>query len=121
MLIHDKEHHEYYGFEIKHSKEAVKEQYQYLCNKELTEVLDKQYDRRKNVAVLYRGNPFYSSDGVYYLNVNTFLRALDKTHDIRLTMDKLTADLETVDVQSAQNKDSFDQEVIKLSSQVKKL
>jgi len=42
-----------------------------------------EYGNRKNVSVLYRGNPFKSSDGVNYINLNKFIRSLDITQDVK--------------------------------------
>lgn len=93
MLIYDKTKNEYYGFEIKHSDKAVKEQYKHLTDQEIKEKLDYEYGNRKNVSVLYRGNPFKSSDGVNYINLNKFIKSLDKTQDVEKTIDILTKGL----------------------------
>lgn len=94
MLIQNKESGEYYAFEIKHSKKAIEDQCKHLINEEVKEVVDKQYKERKNVCVLYRGDPFSAPNGVTYLNVNQFLLTLDKYRDIEKTMNELTQGLE---------------------------
>ena len=98
MLVCNKDTHEYYAFEIKHSSEAVKEQCKHLLNSEVKEAVDFQFGNRKGVSVLYRGNPFVTTDGICYLNLADFLITLDQYKDIKSTMELLTKDLPVRDL-----------------------
>lgn len=99
MLIYDKSRNSYYGFEVKHTNNPYSGQYKNLNNSEITNVLDYQYGERKNVSVLYRGDPFQTVDGVFYLNIADFLRTVDKYRDMDVAMDKLTENLPVRDLE----------------------
>lgn len=98
MLVYNKNTHEYYAFEIKHSPEAVKDQCKHLLNPEVREAVDFQFGNRKGVSVLYRGSPFKTTDGICYLNLADFLITLDQNKDIKSTMELLMKDLPVRDL-----------------------
>ncbi len=93
MLIQDTQDGCYWGFEIKYSSVVDKEQQKHLLNEEIRNLLDENFGERRNVSVLYRGDPFLSSTGTYYLNIADFLISIHKTRDIEKTMSELTRGL----------------------------
>lgn len=97
LLIFDKRQKAYYGFEVKHSMETHPDQYKTLENQEIAEVLNYQYGKRENVAVLYRGPSGLTEDNRVYLNITDFLKSLGETLDIAKTMKKLLAALPHID------------------------
>ena len=96
MLIQDAKKECYWGFEIKHSAKADANQEKYLLNKDVKTILEENFGKQKGVSVLYRGKPFVSSTGTYYLNISDFLVSIHKTKDIQRTINELTNGLKTV-------------------------
>lgn len=96
MLIQDAKKECYWGFEIKHSAKADANQEKYLLNKDVKAILEENFGKQKGVSVLYRGKPFVSSTGTYYLNISDFLVSIHKTKDIQKTINELTNGLKTV-------------------------
>lgn len=102
MLIYDKKENKYWGFEIKHTTQPYYLQEQHLNNKQIKEVIDDKYGHRENVCVLYRGNPFFSDSGVYYLNITDFAIAVNKYSDMDKVMNELTKNLPVKDLSKKQ-------------------
>lgn len=96
MLIWDKQEEKYWGFEIKHTKEIYADQYKDLDNIEIAEVIENYYGKRENVAVLYRGPAGTTPDGVTYLNITDFSKAIHLFRDIKSAMEHLTNNLKPI-------------------------
>lgn len=62
-------------YEIKHSKEAVEEQYRHLTDAQKCAETERQYGTIAGKYVIYRGEP-RSERGVEYINVEEYLRNL---------------------------------------------
>lgn len=62
-------------YEIKHSKEAVAEQYRHLTDAQKCAETERQYGTITGKYVIYRGEP-HSENGVEYINVEEYLRNL---------------------------------------------
>jgi len=62
-------------YEIKHSKEAVAEQYRHLTDAQKCAETERQYGTITGKYVIYRGEP-RSESGVEYINVEEYLRNL---------------------------------------------
>ncbi|MBQ9008741.1 MAG: ATP-binding protein [Clostridia bacterium] len=75
MAIYDMQEHAIEEYEIKHSKERVSEQRQVLLDKDTDREVSAKYGRITRKCVLYRGEPGME-DGVEYLNVEAYLKAL---------------------------------------------
>ena len=93
MLIYDKTANSYYAFEITLAAEASSEQYKDLTNERFREIIDYKYGGREAVCGLYSGKPFWTTDGVVYLNISDFVREVSKCRDIKEAMGKLTGDI----------------------------
>ncbi len=62
-------------YEIKHSKDLVPEQYRHLTDEKKCAAVEHRFGRILGKYVIYRGEPA-ESDGVVYLNVETYLKDL---------------------------------------------
>lgn len=93
MLIYDINKNSYWAFEIKHTTEPYFKQEKHLTNTVLQNVIDNKYGHRKDVAVLYRGNPFKSETGIYYFNITDFLTAVHNYKNLDLVFDVLAKDI----------------------------
>ena len=62
-------------YEIKHSAEAVAEQYRHLADAQKCAETERQYGTITGKYVIYRGEP-HSENGVEYINVEEYLRNL---------------------------------------------
>lgn len=62
-------------YEIKHSTEAVEEQYRHLTDAQKCAETERQYGTIAGKYVIYRGEP-HSENGVEYVNVEEYLRNL---------------------------------------------
>ena len=62
-------------YEVKYSKEQVPEQYRHITNKEKCDMTRHRYGEITGRYVIYRGEKA-EVDGVYYLNVEEYLKAL---------------------------------------------
>lgn len=62
-------------YEVKHSKEQVKEQYRYIINEEKCAMTSHRYGEIKGRYVIYRGYDAMT-EGVQYLNVEEYLKGL---------------------------------------------
>ena len=62
-------------YEVKYSKEQVPEQYRHITNKEKCDMTSHRYGEITGRYVIYRGKKA-EVDGVYYLNVEEYLKAL---------------------------------------------
>ena len=62
-------------YEIKYSKETIKEQYQHLEDTKKCKLIEHEYGRITNKCVLYRGNN-KEIDNIKYINVEKFLKGL---------------------------------------------
>lgn len=75
MVIHDPETLTCEIFEIKLSREIVPGQYQHLINADKCAETEHRFGRITGKYVIYRGEPA-ESEGVYYLNVEDYLKSL---------------------------------------------
>ena len=75
MAIYDTQEHSIEEYEIKHSKERVREQRRALLDDEVNEEVAAKYGKIVRKCVLYRGEPGME-DGVEYLGVEAYLKAL---------------------------------------------
>ena len=116
MLIYDKRKNSYFGFEVKHTdnpylcfdKEGKYEgQDKNLLNNDIREVIDADFGKREHVCVLYNGKPFSAPTGTTFLNIGSFLRSLDETHDIYKTYDELSKDIDFRGPDVFQNKSAY--------------
>ena len=98
MTVYDKTKHYYFGFEVKHTENPYSNQYKNLENEELRNVMDYQYNGKKNVSVLYRGSSFKTPEEIYYINISDFLKAVDEYKDMDKAMDLLTKNLPIKDL-----------------------
>ena len=103
LTVYDKKNQYYFGFEVKHTDNPYSGQYKNLKNEELKEVMDYQYSYRKNVSVLYRGSSFGTPEGIYYINISDFLKAVDEYKNMDKAMDLLTKDLPIIDLEKEEN------------------
>lgn len=75
MVIHDPERLECEIYEIKHSREKIKEQARHLLDKEKLEITEKLYGRITKRCVLYKGSTVMEGD-IDYINVEEYLKSL---------------------------------------------
>ncbi len=75
MVIHDPKALSCEIFEIKHSDQAVPQQYQHLIDSEKCESTEHRFGRITNKCVIYRGSNT-ESNGVKYINVEEYLKSL---------------------------------------------
>ena len=76
MVIYNTETNTFDAFEIKHSKEAVPEQYRVLMDEERCSAAEKRFGKLSKRIVLYRGPAFTENNGVEYRNVEEYLSDL---------------------------------------------
>ena len=75
MVVFDPEAGSCQIFEIKHSEEAVSQQYRHLVNEEKCAQTEHRYGSITGKFVLYRGKSRVV-DGIPYQNVEEYLRSL---------------------------------------------
>ena len=120
MLIRDNEQKKYWGFEIKHTTNPYYEQEEHLINNKLQTIIDKQYGNRENVAVLYRGNPFLSDTGTYYLNLTDFMLAVNKYKDMEKVFAEITRNLSVINLKKlSELEEKFSDKNIPLEKQLR--
>lgn len=118
LLVRNKKNNTYYAFEIKHTINPSKQQYETLQNNDITEFANNHFGKRLSVAVLYRGDSFKSDEGIIYLNISDFLIAVNKYKNMELAMDELTKNLEVKSIDEMQkdkNIDLYQQELENLN------
>lgn len=76
MVIYNRSEQTCRIYEIKHSKEMVKEQCRHLLNEESCQLLESRFGRITEKYVLYRGESCLSEWRINYLNVSSFLKML---------------------------------------------
>lgn len=76
MVVYDEEKNCCEIYEIKHSIEAVSEQRRYLLDKKKRNDTEFRYGKIVGTYIIYRGNEM-EIDGVKYLNVEEYLKALE--------------------------------------------
>ncbi len=76
MVIFDKENLCCAAYEIKHSKEYVREQARHLMNPEMLSLTEHRYGKIEGRYVLYLGEDMDSEDGIAYRNAEAFLKNL---------------------------------------------
>lgn len=75
MVVYDPDTISCSLYEIKYSKETIKEQYQHLEDTKKCQFIEHEYGRISNKCVLYRGNN-KEIDNIKYINVEKFLKGL---------------------------------------------
>ncbi len=75
MVIHDPEKLECEIYEIKHSRERIKEQARHLMDEEKLGITEKLYGRITKRCVLYKGSTVKEGD-IDYINVEEYLKSL---------------------------------------------
>lgn len=108
LLVRNKENNTYYAFEIKHTINPSKQQYETLQNNDITEFANNHFGKRLGVAVLYRGDNFKTDEGIIYLNISDFLIAVNKYKNMELAMDELTKNLEVKSIDEMQKDKNID-------------
>ncbi len=98
LAVYDKTKKYYYGFEVKHTENPYSGQYKNLENEEFKNVMEYQYNGKKNVGVLYRGSSFKTPEEIYYINISDFLKVVDEFKDMNRVMDLLTKNLPVRDL-----------------------
>ena len=63
-------------YEIKHSNQVVPQQYRHLTDEEKRDMTEKRFGEITGTNVIYRGEELTVENGVGYLNVEGFLKAL---------------------------------------------
>ena len=112
MLVSHKADGKYWAFEIKHTTEPYSAQAKHLENPEFRKIIDYCYGDRQIATVLYRGDSFQSSAGIYWLNIADFLLAVDKLRDMDKVMKELTLNLPQRDLlQEEQEKASSKKQI----------
>lgn len=76
MVIYDTEANQCGVYEIKHSEQAVPEQYRHLADPEKCRQTERRFGEITERCVLYRGLEQWTEDGVHYQNVETFLKQI---------------------------------------------
>ena len=76
MVVYDTDANTFDAYEIKHSKEAVPEQYRVLMDAERCSAAENRFGKLLKRIVLYRGTAFTESNGVEYRNVEKYLSAM---------------------------------------------
>jgi len=76
MVVCDRHANKVAIYEIKHSKEIVKEQARHLLDKDKCEHIERQYGDIVGKYVLYLGQGMNSDNGITYQNVEMFLEKL---------------------------------------------
>ena len=76
MVIYDTENNSCEIYEIKHSKERVPQQYRHINDPEKLAETERKYGRITKRAIIYRGEAYLEKNGIYYINVEDYLKAL---------------------------------------------
>lgn len=76
MVVVDNENTTCEIYEIKHSKEQVKEQYRHLIDDEKIKKTELRYGKITKRVVIYRGNDAILENGIEYRNVEEYLKSL---------------------------------------------
>jgi len=76
MVIYDTENNSCEIYEIKHSKERVREQYRHINDHEKLAETERKYGKITKRAVIYRGDNYTEENGVEYINVEGYLQEL---------------------------------------------
>ncbi len=76
MVIYSTKNNSCEIYEIKHSRERTPEQYRHINDSEKLAETERKYGKITRRAVLYRGENFTENNGVEYLNVENYLKAL---------------------------------------------
>lgn len=76
MVIRDKETNKCAIYEIKHSKEYVREQAKHLLNEDKLKLTTPRFGTLEGRYVLYLGEDMDTEDGIAYRNAETFLKNL---------------------------------------------
>lgn len=76
MVVSDKKENACAIYEIKHSRESVREQARHLMDEEKISLTTSQYGRVVKRYVLYLGNNMDTEDGIAYRNAEEFLKKL---------------------------------------------
>lgn len=76
MVIYNPEEHCCEIYEIKHSKQAVPEQYRHLVNPEECEPTEKRFGKIIRRMVLYNGENMSVENGIEYRNIGEYLKSL---------------------------------------------
>ncbi len=76
MVIYNSEEHNCEIFEVKHSKQAVSEQYRHLVNAEENSLLESRFGEIVKRSVLYNGEEHTEENGVEYRNIGEYLKSL---------------------------------------------
>lgn len=75
MVVFDKDDSSCEIYEIKYSKEIIKDQYKHLIDNEKLILTENKFGPIKNKYVIYRGNT-QNVDGIKYINVEEYLKNL---------------------------------------------
>lgn len=76
MVVYDKAKDTCILYEIKHSKEVVRNQCRHLLDEENCAIFEKRIAPIQEKHVLYRGKPCMTDWGIEYLNVEEYLKSL---------------------------------------------
>ena len=76
MVVVDTKAAECELYEIKHSAEVVPAQYRFLIDPEKCNAAEFRYGKIKRRAVIYRGESKLMDNGIEYINVEEYLKAL---------------------------------------------
>ena len=76
MVIYDTENNSCEIYEIKHSKERVPQQYRHINDPEKLAETERKYGNITKRAIIYRGEAYLEKNGIYYINVEDYLKAL---------------------------------------------
>lgn len=76
MVIADNDNKTCEIYEVKHSKEQVKEQYRHLVNQEKLKATEFRYGKIMKKVVIYRGENITLENGIEYKNVEEYLKSL---------------------------------------------
>lgn len=77
MVVVDKNNLTCKIFEIKHSKEIVKEQYRHLIDEEKLKNTEFRYGKITERAIIYRGENALLDNEIKYINVEEYLKSFD--------------------------------------------
>lgn len=94
LLVYDREYHNYYAFEIKHTQNLNEYQDKIFKNDLITNCINKEYGKKKLAAVLYRGENGFNQNQTPYYNITDFLIAVNKYKNINLAINTLNKYLE---------------------------
>ena len=79
MVIYSKEENRCAIYEIKHSKEAVSNQYRHLTEEEKLRKTEQKFGEIVSRQVLYRGIPLETEDGIVYTNTEEYLKSISES------------------------------------------